>query len=189
MHLYPFLLSLSIAYPCATASILKDKSPFPQIFSPDSPLKSIISSFTPRDGFVQRKLGDLEGNTRPDQEFDYIVAGGGTAGNAIGVRLAEHGFHVAIIEAGYLFEVAKPFLSTTPGLDIFGIGSDKRDAVGSVDWQFETEPQAGANNRKVHFARGKCLGGSSALNFMLYHRGSRGTYDRWADDVGDDKFR
>ncbi|KAG8664539.1 uncharacterized protein FPOAC1_013320 [Fusarium poae] len=93
---------------------------------------------------------------------------GGTAGNAVGTRLAQAGYKVAIIEAGGFYEI---------------------NSIPTVDWVFETEPQAGANNRKFHYARGKCLGGSSALNFMIYHRGSTGTYDRWADLVGDDSYR
>jgi choline dehydrogenase len=109
------------------------------------------------------------------------VVGGGTAGNAIGVRLAEAGFSVAIIEAGIFYEIGKPVF--------FGIGSSFIDAVPTVDWQFQTEPQAGANNRRLHYARGKCLGGSSALNFMIHHRGSKGSYEQWADMVGDDSYK
>jgi choline dehydrogenase len=121
--------------------------------------------------------------------YDYVVVGGGTAGNAIGVRLAESGFSVAIIEAGIFYEVGKPVLGSTPAGAFFGIGSSFIDAVPTVDWQFQTEPQAGANNRRLHYARGKCLGGSSALNFMIHHRGSKGSYEQWADMVGDESYK
>lgn len=51
-----------------------------------------------------------------------------------------------------------------------------------------TAPQAGASNRKIHYARGKCLGGSSARNFMIYQRGSKESYSQWADAVGDESY-
>lgn len=141
-------------------------------------------------GYDERRLGSLQGDFKRDREFDYIVVGGGTGGNAIGVRLAEAGFHVAIVEAGSLYEDKDKGIHTIPGQDIIGIGADANDTVPSdVDWKFQTEPQPGANHRSVHFARGKCLGGSSALNFMIYHRATRGTYDMWADHVGDDSYR
>lgn len=114
--------------------------------------------------------------------------GGGTAGNAIGVRLAEAGFSVAIIEAGLFYELGKPILGSTPAGAFFGVGGKLIDSVPTVDWSFVTEPQTGANNRKIHYAQGKCLGGSSALNFMIHHRGPKGSYDQWAELVGDDSY-
>ncbi|KYK58802.1 hypothetical protein DCS_05820 [Drechmeria coniospora] len=141
------------------------------------------------DGLVEASIGALKGKLDTHKEFDYIVVGGGTGGNAVGTRLAEAGFKVAIVEAGAFYEIAKPVLGTTPAGDIIGIGWNMLDAVPTVDWTFQTEPQAGANNRKFHYAQGKCVGGSSALNFMIYHRGTTGTYDQWADAVGDDSYR
>jgi choline dehydrogenase len=120
---------------------------------------------------------------------DYVVVGGGTAGNAIGVRLAEAGFSVAIIEAGIFYEIGKPVIGSTPAGAFFGIGNSFIDAVPTVDWQFQTEPQSGANNRQFHYARGKCLGGSSAINFMIHHRGNKGAYEQWADVVGDESYK
>jgi choline dehydrogenase len=79
-------------------------------------------------------------------------------------------------------------LGSTPAGAFFGAGGTLIDSVPTVDWSFVTEPQAGANGRKVHVAQGKCLGGSSALNFMIHHRGSTGSYDQWADLVGDDSY-
>ena len=49
------------------------------------------------------------------------------------------------------------------------------------NWAFETEPQAGLNGRRGYQPRGKALGGSSAINAMLYIRGHAGDYDEWAD--------
>lgn len=51
-------------------------------------------------------------------------------------------------------------LSTAPLGDILGVGTTLLDSDPLVDWEFVTEPQAGVNNRQVHYARGKCLGGS-----------------------------
>jgi len=58
-----------------------------------------------------------------------------------------------------------------------------------VDWDLISEPQPGAGNKRIHYARGKTLGGSSALNTMGYHRGTVGTHQRWADLVGDDSYK
>lgn len=189
LRLLSILLSVSLTNLCSSTSIPNKRSLTAEDALSASPLKVIPSSLYSGKEITQPTLRFIEGLLQPDEVFDFIVVGGGTAGNTIGVRLAESGFRVAIVEAGYLLEISKPVLGTTPGLDLFGIGANIQDSIKSVDWEFETEPQAGANNRRVHFARGKCLGGSSALNFMLYHRGSTGAYDRWADDVGDDDYR
>ncbi|KAI1848763.1 hypothetical protein JX266_005622 [Neoarthrinium moseri] len=153
------------------------------------PLLTSVKTVLSGEGLVQGVLGVTEGALGIEATYDYVVVGGGTAGNAIGYRLAEAGHSVAIIEAGLNYEIAKPVLGTTPGGDIIGIGSSLLDSIPTVDWQFLTEPQTGANNRKVHYARGKCLGGSSALNFMIHHRGSKGSYDMWAEEVGDDSYK
>ncbi len=154
-----------------------------------NPIGGAINAVLKGEGLIQGILGVLEGTAGVDQTFDYVVVGGGTAGNAIGVRLAEAGHSVAIVEAGLFYEFTKPVLGSTPAGDIIGIGSSMLDSNPLVDWEFTTEPQAGANNRQVHYARGKCLGGSSALNFMIHHRGSRGSYQRWAEMVGDESYR
>ena len=57
-----------------------------------------------------------------------------------------------------------------------------------VDWGLVTAAQKGALNRKIHYAQGKTLSGSSALNAMAYHRGTTGTYDRWANVIGDQSY-
>ncbi|KAI0146282.1 alcohol oxidase [Xylariaceae sp. FL1272] len=152
------------------------------------PLGETVSSTLSGQGLIQGALGEIEGVLGAEQSYDYVVVGGGTAGNAIGVRLAEAGFTVAIIEAGINYELGKPVLGSTPAGAFFGIGSSSIDSLPTVDWEFVTEPQTGANNRSVHYARGKCLGGSSALNFMIHHRGSTGSYQQWADLVGDQSY-
>ncbi|KAJ9264577.1 CAZyme family AA3 [Paecilomyces variotii] len=140
------------------------------------------------DGLVPGNLGAIAGLPGVEETFDYIVIGGGTGGNAIGVRLAEAGHKVAIIEAGEYYEIGEIVLASTPGGDIVFVGADITDSDPLVDWEFVTEPQTGADNREVHYARGKCLGGSSALNFMVYHRGTKGSFDKWAELVGDESY-
>ncbi|KAF7531934.1 hypothetical protein G7054_g8440 [Neopestalotiopsis clavispora] len=154
-----------------------------------NPILSAVQAVLNGDGIVQGVLGAVEGALGVEATYDYVIVGGGTAGNAIGYRLAEAGYSVAIVEAGLYYEIAKPVLGSTPGGDIIGIGSSILDSIPTVDWEFLTEPQVGANNREVHYARGKCLGGSSALNFMIHHRGSKGSYDMWADEVGDASYQ
>lgn len=94
------------------------------------------------------------------ETFDYVVVGGGTAGVALVVRLAEASHSVALIEAGSHYELTWP-LAAIPGADVLPVGSDPDPGTHvPADWGFVTTPQAGANGREVHFARGKCLGGS-----------------------------
>ncbi|ETN42960.1 uncharacterized protein HMPREF1541_02118 [Cyphellophora europaea CBS 101466] len=153
-----------------------------------NPLLETIESTLKGNGLIDGTLGALAGTLGVEQEFDYVVVGGGTAGNAVGVRLAEAGYTVAIVEAGLFYELGKPILGTTPAGDIIGIGSSALDQIPTVDWGFLTEPQDGLGGRRIHYAQGKTLGGSSALNFMIHHRGSRGSYQMWADMVGDQSY-
>lgn len=57
-----------------------------------------------------------------------------------------------------------------------------------IDWDLLSTPQASAGGRRIHYAQGKTLGGSSAINTMAYHRGTVGSYQRWADLVGDQSY-
>lgn len=136
-----------------------------------------------------QSLGALEGAIGINNTFDYVVVGGGTAGLAIANRLSESGQHqVAIIEAGTFYQVTDPLLAQTPAGDVVFVGASAADEDPLVDWSFYTTPQAGANNRVVHYTRGKCLGGSSARNFMIYQRGTYGSMQQWANQVGDESF-
>jgi hypothetical protein len=116
---------------------------------------------------VTGDLGAIAADLGVEATYDYVVIGGGTAGNTIGVRLAEAGHSVAIIEAGTYYEITKPILSTAPGGDLLLVGSETPHLERidlPADWTFYTQPQAGANNREMHYARGKALGGSYVLN-------------------------
>ncbi|CAD6917637.1 unnamed protein product [Tilletia controversa] len=106
-----------------------------------------------------------------DQPYDYIVIGGGTAGLVIAARLSEDpSKSVAVIEAGdSAFNVD---IIDVPGL----IGENLRT---KYDYQFYTQP--GPKTPAKYWPRGKVLGGSSALNFLLWDRGSKHEYDAWEE--------
>ncbi|KAF2501935.1 alcohol oxidase [Lophium mytilinum] len=119
-----------------------------------------------------------------------VVIGGGTAGLAIASRLAQVA-SVAVIEAGGFYEqdngnlstvpgyaTAMPFLDTTP--------SYPRNSL--MDWDYVSVPQKAAGGRQIHYAQGKTLGGSSAINTLAFHRATYGAYQKWADVVGDPSY-
>ncbi len=142
------------------------------------------------DGQLQPILGTQFGVPGKDAIFDYVIVGGGNAGLTIATRLAaDPSLTVAVIEAGGFYEIDNGNLSVVPGEATFFTGSSVKNFQPLVDWAFDTVPQAvrliegeiistqadcklfqGANNRTLHYARGKTLGGSSARNYMLYHR-------------------
>lgn len=98
-------------------------------------------------------------------------------------RLAETGnFTVAVIEAGGFYEQENGNLTLVPGYyqdNIAGPG---------INWNFTTAAEPQLTNMTGNYARGKTLGGSSALNAMIYHRGTIGSYQLWADEVGDQSY-
>ncbi|EWY84019.1 hypothetical protein FOYG_13798 [Fusarium oxysporum NRRL 32931] len=104
--------------------------------------------------------------------FDFIVIGGGTAGLAVAARLAEAdaSYTVGVIEAGGPVQ-------NDPDVDI--PGHYGRNLGGSYDWHLETLPQEGLGGRTLPWPRGKCVGGTSALNYMAWNRASRDDYDAW----------
>jgi choline dehydrogenase-like flavoprotein len=111
--------------------------------------------------------------------FDYLVLGGGTAGLVVAGRLAENpNIKVGVIEAGR--DTRNDPLVTMP------LGMSQMWELPQYDWNFYTAPQKYNQNKRHHMVRGKQLGGSSALNAMMYVRGSEADYDSWAEVVGDD---
>ena len=103
-------------------------------------------------------------------EFDVIVIGGGSAGSAVSGRLAEAGKSVCLLEAGPRNDT---MLVKTPGLMPF--------LRAGSNYRFETVPQKGLNGRTGYQPRGRGLGGSSAINAMIYIRGNHWDYDQWAE--------
>ncbi|PGH16566.1 hypothetical protein AJ79_01672 [Helicocarpus griseus UAMH5409] len=123
-----------------------------------------------------------------DLDFDYVVVGGGTAGVTIASRLAENKDNrVALVEAGTYYELTWP-LGAIPATAFIPVGSDPKGLYPPAEWNFVTEPQPGANDRQIHFTRGKCLGGSSVFNFMIYQRPTVESMQQWADEVDDDSY-
>ncbi|MBA5604065.1 GMC family oxidoreductase N-terminal domain-containing protein [Duganella sp. FT3S] len=107
-------------------------------------------------------------------EFDYVIVGGGSGGATLAARLSEdRTVSVCLIEAGgegngILVRAPAAVVAMVPG----------RPKINN--YAFETVPQAELNGRRGYQPRGRCLGGSSAINAMLYIRGQRQDYDEWA---------
>ena len=98
---------------------------------------------------------------------------------------------MAVIEAGGFYEEDNGNYSVLPGLSLsnpFLAATEVYPQNPLMDWGLVSVPQTGALNRRIHYAQGKTLSGSSALNAMAYHRSTTGAYDRWADLVGDQSY-
>jgi choline dehydrogenase len=104
-------------------------------------------------------------------EFDYVIAGAGTAGCVLANRLsADPAVRVLLLEAGG--EDDWIWIHIPVGY-LYCIGNPR------TDWCYRTEPCAGLNGRSILYARGKVLGGCSSINAMIYMRGQARDYDAW----------
>jgi choline dehydrogenase len=104
--------------------------------------------------------------------YDYIIVGAGSAGCVLANRLSAGGrLTVLLLEAGPR--------DRYPWIHI-PIGYAKTMFHPVVNWCFYTEPEPHMNARKVYWPRGRTLGGSSAINGLIYIRGQREDYDHWA---------
>ena len=108
-------------------------------------------------------------------EFDYIICGGGSAGSVMAARLSENpSVSVCLIEAG---GKGRDLFIRAPALVAAMVAG--RPPI--HNWALHTVPQPGLNGRRGFQPRGRALGGSSAINAMLYVRGHPADYDEWAD--------
>ena len=105
--------------------------------------------------------------------FDYVIVGAGSAGAVLANRLsADSRVSVCLIEAGR--PDSHPSIRVPLGVML--LAKDKRH-----NWLYTSAPQKGLDGRAVSIPRGKVLGGSSAINGMIYIRGHRADYDGWAE--------
>jgi choline dehydrogenase len=102
--------------------------------------------------------------------YDYVIAGGGSAGCVLAARLSAGGAKVLLLEAGY--PDSHPFIHVPAG---FTKLSGPR-----VNWGYRTVPQKHLDNREMWYPQGKTLGGGSSINAMIYSRGQPEDYDGWS---------
>ncbi|GLB39193.1 putative aryl-alcohol oxidase [Lyophyllum shimeji] len=126
-------------------------------------------------------LGAVTGynfSLQQDTRYDFVIVGGGTAGNVLANRLTENPkYKVLLLEAGGSQEgvIAStiPFLAGTLAPNT------------PYDWNYTTTPQAGLGGRSIPYPRGRMLGGSSSINYLMYTRGAAEDYDKFAKITGD----
>eukprot|EP00397_Hematodinium_sp_SG-2012_P026798 GEMP01028117.1.p1 GENE.GEMP01028117.1~~GEMP01028117.1.p1 ORF type:complete len:607 (+),score=104.03 GEMP01028117.1:41-1822(+) len=105
--------------------------------------------------------------------FDYIVVGAGSAGCAVTRRLVDSGASVCLLEAGP--EGHRTANTAMPNYVYSLWRSD-------LDWGHRSEPRPFTVNRTIECETGKTTGGSSCLNYMMWVKGAKGDWDRWAAD-------
>lgn len=107
------------------------------------------------------------------KNFDFVIVGAGTAGCTLAYRLCEKGHSVCVLEAGPTD--SNPLIRIPSG--IMKTSKDPR-----ITWRFNIEGNDQTGKRQMPSFLGKTLGGSSAVNGMVYNRGQRSDFDNWAVD-------
>ncbi len=112
----------------------------------------------------------------PTLSFDTIIIGAGSAGCVIAARLsADSTRRVLLLEAG---GTDRSFFCKKPGM--IALIHTVPQLKARYDWGYKTAPRARTLNRKIPYTRGRVLGGSSAINGMVFVRGNRANFDAWA---------
>jgi choline dehydrogenase len=105
------------------------------------------------------------------EAFDFVVIGAGSAGSVVAARLTEDPrIRVFLLEAG---TASEPLFARIPA-------AFSKLFRSRHDWAYETEPEPELEQRRLFIPRGKLLGGSSAINAMIYIRGNPADFDAWA---------
>ncbi|XP_018569550.1 glucose dehydrogenase [FAD, quinone]-like [Anoplophora glabripennis] len=155
----------------------------PQSCLPLLVLVAVVAQDSLLDGVIKLlQDGENQFSTEPrdvlalemQKEYDFIVVGAGTAGCVLANRLTENpDWSVLLIEAGR----SENFLMDIPILANYLQFTES-------NWRYKTEPSnrfcMGMDNTQCNWPRGKVVGGSSVLNYMIYTRGNRRDYDNWA---------
>nr|WP_220497549.1 choline dehydrogenase [Burkholderia contaminans] len=121
---------------------------------------------------LAKRSSIYRGHRPVKNSFDYLVVGGGSAGSVLASRLTEDpDVTLCLFEAG---GTGDGWPVNVPAALVLMIPSRLNN------WAFETVPQKGLQGRRGYQPRGKALGGSSAINAMVYTRGHHADYDDWA---------
>ncbi len=104
--------------------------------------------------------------------YEYVVIGAGSAGCVLANRLSAAGASVLLLESG----------GNARHLSVKAPAAFSTLFQSPRDWNYLSEPEPGLFGRRLYLPRGRMLGGSSAMNAMMYVRGNRSDYDRWAAD-------
>ena len=126
------------------------------------------------------KYGGVDfSRTKIDREYDYIIVGSGSSGSVLANRLsADPSVSVLLVEAG----------GSDDCLDARVPAAAVKLQLTPRDWQYKTVPQRnsmqGMTNQISHWPRGRCLGGSSTLNYMLWVKPHPKEFDRWESQYG-----
>ncbi|KAK9299910.1 hypothetical protein QLX08_007214 [Tetragonisca angustula] len=147
---------------------------------------SVISTCQPSTIMFLTLVANLFGHSKDDsypnydteKEYDFVIVGAGSAGCVLANRLSEVQWKILLLEAG----MEEPNVGSVPAFVPMLIGSN-------IDWMYQTYPQPYACLSRAGKAclvpRGKVMGGSSTINFMIYVRGNQRDYDEWAEAGND----